>query len=905
MSELQPSSNSQQVVFDLTKRLRHAFGESSNSADVSLNEFKSTVNQVFTNAPTAKLEQIFGSFDEESKGTINWYNFLNSPQLSRVLLSLHDDSISQISLLQRTSADTTGSSNLSLNQQAIILEEVSAPADILSPPISAPCLDQRQSHESDSVASLEHEVQEKHAEIVKLREWITNKGLPAQNSVSQFEQRAQKLMEREGEMVDEMKRYREMNESLKAQNAALQKEHNQLHSQHTALKNEHMSFKLLCTEIQRKYDECLELYKQEKDQIKALSEVNHNLNKLKDQYERVNDDQNVKIQTYKQKTDDLREKCGILEMYIGEVVADNENLQQMLQDVQTGAVDANSPPEKGATRTTRALSSVNENSESSLKLKTDAKSSDSSDLPSHASFQPSMSFKLSKLDDIVRRYSVGSAQGIKGGHQPKNSMSLLTRIRSSKQINFDPQQQLDFGDPTFHNMSDSVMMDDIASLGNMGGSVSNMGSSFRRRKRTISILSIPSGFTPRGRKLSTQYGASGAYGMIADNLEMENDEDGQGYADAAYEEFGDMNEMDQLQEITEQLRVEIQEEMEEELEAQIKNKYDLKMLKLDTTYNEKLMLLHVEIDRLKSANKKQLRQMKILERGGSISRDRDANALQYVDDQKTNEEMDDDMDDLGGMSMEDDSDETFDDTAQSESSGEDHWSRREEHGRNDEHEEPLLSEHYDEKKKHKHRKKKKKDKHKKRKKKMGEKAHKDMQKGRFCCTSLWKDYTKIYDEDVASSDHGVLSKEKKKRKKEKKKRRKKEEKKEIVTESHEIDVRINNDENMGFGTDELNDENIEELTKEEEVMTMNDLQMELMKHNEEKEIEIVTHDEENSNKKNRDLSFMDDMVDALKEKSNVEEQEQVVEENSNTENVVSAGNGLVGDASGGVEATQS
>eukprot|EP01083_Nonionella_stella_P174681 606272_1 len=602
-------------------------------------------------------------------------------------------------------------------------------------------------------------------------------------------------------------------------------------------RNARETYKLRINELQQqidnqkqkfetKYNECLEL------------------NKLKDQYEHVNDDQNRKIQTYKQRTGDLRDKCGNLEMCIAEIVTDNENLQQMLLHAQTGPMDINS--------------SVNDSKSASTKVAIAARSS-------------SLTVKTSTFEDIMRIHSGGSITGAKG-HPSHDRMSLLTRIRSSVQSNFE--------DPIFQNTGAFDPIDGNISLGNMGSSVNN-SDSFRRRKRTINIISIP-----RGKTSSTPTG------MIADNLEMEME-------DAAYEEFGDMNEMDQLQEITEQLRVEIQEEMEEELEAQIKNKYDLKMLKLDTTYNEKLMLLHVEIDRLKSANKKQLREMK------KQLRYRDANALQYVDDQKTNEEMDDDMDDLGGMSMEDDSDETFDDTAQSESSGEDHWSRREEHGRNDEHEEPLLSEHYDEKKKHKHRKKKKKDKHKKRKKKMGEKAHKDMQKGRFCCTSLWKDYTKIYDEDVASSDHGVLSKEKKKRKKEKKKRRKKEEKKEIVTESHEIDVRINNDENMGFGTDELNDENIEELTKEEEVMTMNDLQMELMKHNEEKEIEIVTHDEENSNKKNRDLSFMDDMVDALKEKSNVEEQEQVVEENSNTENVVSAGNGLVGDASGGVEATQS
>merc|ERR1711933_591327 len=102
------------------------------------------------------------------------------------------------------------------------------------------------------------------------------------------------------------------------------------------------------------------------------------------------------------------------------------------------------------------------------------------------------------------------------------------------------------------------------------------------------------------------------------------------------------------------------------------------------------------------------------------------------------------------------------------------------------------------------------------------------------------------------------SKKKKKRKKKKKHKKKKEKKKAVVaavfveehtkqnedkmeveTEAHDIDVTVHNGGNMGFDDAELNEEHIVlesskdiELTKDEVTATMNDLEMELMKHNE-------------------------------------------------------------------------
>eukprot|EP00483_Globobulimina_turgida_P007374 UN07388 len=88
----------------------------------------------------------------------------------------------------------------------------------------------------------------------------------------------------------------------------------------------------------------------------------------------------------------------------------------------------------------------------------------------------------------------------------------------------------------------------------------------------------------------------------------------------------EMDDVDQLQELTEQLRMELQEELEEELEAQIEGKYELKILKLNNQHSEQLSKLKDEIQRLQAINRKQ----------SNESRPNDAN-MAYNEDQKTNE----------------------------------------------------------------------------------------------------------------------------------------------------------------------------------------------------------------------------------------------------------------------------
>jgi len=90
---------------------------------------------------------------------------------------------------------------------------------------------------------------------------------------------------------------------------------------------------------------------------------------------------------------------------------------------------------------------------------------------------------------------------------------------------------------------------------------------------------------------------------------------------------------------------------------------------------------------------------------------------------------------------------------------------------------------------------------------------------------------------------------------------------EVENESHDINITVLNDGNMGFDDDELNEEHIVEsskhieLTKDEVTMTMNDLQMELMKHKNEKNEEMEQNDNiqnmDEEQTQNVDLSFMD------------------------------------------------
>jgi len=128
------------------------------------------------------------------------------------------------------------------------------------------------------------------------------------------------------------------------------------------------------------------------------------------------------------------------------------------------------------------------------------------------------------------------------------------------------------------------------------------------------------------------------------------------------------------------------------------------------------------------------------------------------------------------------------------------------------------------------------------------------------------------EEEEQSESDNAQRKRKKKKKKTKRKRKKEKKDRKVIMEDaverveyeqmemeskHEIDIRINNEENMGFGSDELADDG-HDLTKEEVTMTMNDLEMELSKHSAEKV--NVGDGVQGDLGNNVDLSFLDNVV---------------------------------------------
>merc|ERR1712130_440983 len=93
---------------------------------------------------------------------------------------------------------------------------------------------------------------------------------------------------------------------------------------------------------------------------------------------------------------------------------------------------------------------------------------------------------------------------------------------------------------------------------------------------------------------------------------------------------------------------------------------------------------------------------------------------------------------------------------------------------------------------------------------------------------------------------------------------------------------------MGFDDDELNEHKQIELTKDEVTMTMNDLQMELMKHKQEEE-ENKTNDTTNVDmdivvknghaqlqQDNVDMSFMNDVMSANNNEKNEDVSNEIV-----------------------------
>ena len=119
-------------------------------------------------------------------------------------------------------------------------------------------------------------------------------------------------------------------------------------------------------------------------------------------------------------------------------------------------------------------------------------------------------------------------------------------------------------------------------------------------------------------------------------------------------------------------------------------------------------------------------------------------------------------------------------------------------------------------------------------------------------------------------------KKKKKRKRERERKRKRRDEVEVKVvqsveavedgmECQDIDIRMNNGENMGFGSDELEDDG-HELTKEEVTMTIGDLEMELGKHSQEMQAVAQTQIDDGDGGggggmagSNVDLSFLDNV----------------------------------------------
>ena len=167
---------------------------------------------------------------------------------------------------------------------------------------------------------------------------------------------------------------------------------------------------------------------------------------------------------------------------------------------------------------------------------------------------------------------------------------------------------------------------------------------------------------------------------------------------------------------------------------------------------------------------------------------------------------------------------------------------------------------------------------------------------------------------------------KKKKKKEKKEKRKQEiqqeeqqeeveevEKVEIKQEAHAINIRMNNDDKMGFGTDELEEDDnidltktkIDDLSKDDEAMTINELEKELM--NASHSVTITDNNNNNNNNNNNpdtttvDLSFMD-VIDNNDKGNNDDTNEINVEsnivinndDNNDKNDQLLNGNGVVG-----------
>jgi len=344
-----------------------------------------------------------------------------------------------------------------------------------------------------------------------------------------------------------------------------------------------------------------------------------------------------------------------------------EDVQPLNEDITS---KQNLPPAPARPRSARgrALSAVNEDEENAATHAPSFSRTFTQPIAGdHPRFQRSTSFAVSTLDDLTKKFHVSvqsqdDGMGAIGGRRH----SLLNRIRSatqhsaqfslasmtpqtpvlyqqdsmvSSQGGFTPSQDFKGSNNPYSHIVQDSSASNYGYLHGMGDSVSDVHTPLilgdnhsnystmyggRRRTRGVSILRIG---TPRKRTL-----AAGAMDQSLDALQNMGDstqsgitdvDDGSGYADQYREELEDddqdeIDELDQWTELTEQLKKEVREEYEEELEKQIQSKYELKLLKKDTEFNEQLKILSQEIDRLEAENKKKTRQLKIIQQGGGI-----------------------------------------------------------------------------------------------------------------------------------------------------------------------------------------------------------------------------------------------------------------------------------------------
>ena len=319
---------------------------------------------------------------------------------------------------------------------------------------------QPQASYEESIHALEHQVEEKKSEIDKLKQWITLKGIPAQKSLSNLQQKLENVSFREDEMKKEIQQISITNSSLQTQNETLTKQNKEIENRHNHLIKEHKSLKNLCNDIQRAYDECLNSFNTEKKKRQDLSDVIKDLRKLKEQYEEVNNDQSKKIEAYKEDMNDLREKVAVLEFACQELASENEVLNYHVQNgitlvenketeditslpvpQHTSAPSTNVTTTTNNPRSTRALSAVTEDEEAGhqpsmskqftlpANLKINVEPAMPQGLPQgkpHPIFNRSTSFTSQNLEDMTRRYSqISNASSVLG---PRHS--LLGRIRS-------------------------------------------------------------------------------------------------------------------------------------------------------------------------------------------------------------------------------------------------------------------------------------------------------------------------------------------------------------------------------------------------------------------------------------------------------------------------------------------